>query len=93
MCVGPMKPKAAPSGISAEERAEQEQARKEEKQQREEELARQQAERKEAREEALERKQQQTRGGTGARSLLTGSRGGAGFLSRGQRMGYFDGTL
>jgi septal ring factor EnvC (AmiA/AmiB activator) len=83
MCVGrPKRPQV--QGLTAEEKAEQEQAKEREKQAREEAEAQERRERARTREERLEKTVKQERRGTGATSLLTGGRGG---------MGYFDETL
>ena len=83
MCVGrPARPTV--QGPTAEEKAEMEAAKKAEKDAREQREAEERRRRDEAREKGLESSAKQQRRGSGATSLLTGSRGG---------MGYFDETL
>lgn len=92
MCVAPSRP-PAPSGpppLTAEEKAEQERIKAQEKAEREAKEAEEKRKQEEARENRLEQevaKQEKKvggTGGTGAQSLLTGSKGGK---------GYFDGQI
>lgn len=83
MCVATRRP-SGPPPLSAAEKAEQEAAKKAEKDAREQREAEERRRRDEAREKGVETSAKQQRRGSGATSLLTGSRGG---------MGYFDETL
>lgn len=70
--------------LTAEEKAEQEAAKLKEKQERDAAELEAKREKEKNRQDALEQKVKETRGGSGAQSLLTGSKGG---------IGYFDGRL
>ena len=80
MCVAASGPKGPP-GLSPEEKAEQDRIKAEEEAAR---LAKEQEEKRkqaEAKEQRLEEQaRQQSRGGTGSRSLLTGASGGKGYF-------------